>query len=90
METDKIEIPSNAIAALEMGNKIEAIKIVRVAKGLGLKESKDLVEEYLQNDPALELRFKAKQSQNNHSGKLLFILIVIGLIAYVIFSRRLY
>ncbi|MDP1678418.1 MAG: ribosomal protein L7/L12 [Bacteroidota bacterium] len=90
METEKIEIPSNAIAALEMGNKIEAIKIVRAAKGLDLKDSKDMVEAYLRGNPGLEQRFKDKQSQNNHSGKLLFILIVIGLIAYVIFSRRLY
>jgi large subunit ribosomal protein L7/L12 len=31
-------------AALAAGNKIEAIKLVRESTGLGLKESKDLVE----------------------------------------------
>jgi ribosomal protein L7/L12 len=31
-------------AALERGNKIEAIKLVRERTGLGLKEAKDLVE----------------------------------------------
>ena len=88
METDKIEIPSGAIAALEQGNKIEAIKLTRVAKGLGLKESKDLVEEYLRTDPGLEQRFKAKQSESNWSEKFIFFLIVLGIIAYLIFSKR--
>lgn len=32
------------VAALERGNKIEAIKHVRLASGLGLKAAKDLVE----------------------------------------------
>ncbi len=32
--------------ALERGNKIEAIKHVRLASGLGLKESKELVERH--------------------------------------------
>jgi len=90
METKTIEIPSDAIAALEQGNKIGAIKCVCVAKGIDLKGSKDLIETYLRSNPELEQRFKAKQSENNYSGKLLLILIVIGLIAYVIFSRRLY
>ncbi len=89
MGTKIIEIPSNAIAALEQGNKVEAIKIVRSAKGLGLKESKDLVEEYLRNDPGLEQRFKTNQSENNRSGKFLIVLIIIGIIIYIVFSRQL-
>jgi len=90
VETNNLELPSAAIAALEQGNKIEAIKLIRVAQGLGLKESKDLVEAYLRDNPGLEQRFKAKQSENNHSGKFLFVLIIIGIIAYIIFSRQLY
>lgn len=90
MESKTIEIPSNAIVALEQGNKIEAIKVIRLSKGLGLKESKDLVEAYLQSDPGLEQRFKSKQSEKNRSGKFLFALIIIGVIAYIIFSRQLY
>ena len=34
-------IPDGAIAALQQGQMIEAIKIVRMERGLGLKESKD-------------------------------------------------
>ncbi|HEX7802293.1 MAG TPA: 50S ribosomal protein L7/L12 [Pseudoxanthomonas sp.] len=39
-------LPAEAIAALSRGQVIEAIKIVRAATGLGLKEAKDLVEQY--------------------------------------------
>lgn len=39
-------LPAEAIAALSRGQLIEAIKIVRAATGLGLKEAKDLVEQY--------------------------------------------
>lgn len=39
-----------AIAALGAGNKVEAIKLVREATGLGLKEAKDAVEQYVPGD----------------------------------------
>ena len=85
-----IELPGDAIAALEQGNKIEAIKVVRVAKGLGLKEAKDLVEEYLRTNTGLEQRFKAKQSESNRSGKFIFFLIVLGIILYLVLSGKLF
>lgn len=37
-------LPPEALAALERGDKIAAIKIVRARTGLGLKEAKDAVE----------------------------------------------
>jgi len=44
-------LPEAAIVALDAGNKIEAIRIVREATGLGLKEAKDAVERYVPGDP---------------------------------------
>jgi ribosomal protein L7/L12 len=41
------ELPTEALAALQTGNKVEAIKLVRAARGLGLKEAKDLVDHYV-------------------------------------------
>ena len=52
-----------AIVALEQGNTIEAIKIVRLERGLGLKESKDLVEAYLKSRPDLQRRLEAAQAE---------------------------
>lgn len=37
-------LPDDVLDALRGGNKIEAIKLLREATGLGLKEAKDLVE----------------------------------------------
>ncbi|MCE9658450.1 MAG: ribosomal protein L7/L12 [Burkholderiales bacterium] len=39
-------LPADVLAALEKGDKIEAIKRLRTATGLGLKEAKDVVERY--------------------------------------------
>ena len=38
------QLPSSVIAALQKGNKIEAIRLLREQTGLGLKEAKDAVE----------------------------------------------
>jgi hypothetical protein len=55
-------LPPAAVAALEQGNMIEAIKSVRLEKGLGLKESKDLVEAHLKSRPDLQRRLEAAQA----------------------------
>lgn len=53
------ELPPEAIAALEQGRKIEAIKIVRAGRGLDLKASKEVVESYARSRPELEERLKS-------------------------------
>jgi len=50
---------SAAISALHRANKIEAIKVLREEQGIGLKEAKDAVEEYLRTQPALQATFAA-------------------------------
>lgn len=42
-----IELEPEVIAAIEDGNKIIAIKKLRALRGLGLKESKELIDLYL-------------------------------------------
>ncbi|HEX5841846.1 MAG TPA: ribosomal protein L7/L12 [Pseudomonas sp.] len=39
-------LPHEVVAALERGQKIEAIKLLRELKGMGLKEAKDAVDGY--------------------------------------------
>ena len=56
-------LPQTAIAALEQGRTIEAIKIVRLERGLGLKESKDQVDAYLKGRPDLQRRLEAAQAE---------------------------
>jgi hypothetical protein len=49
-------LPETAVAALYKGSKIEAIKIVRQARGIGLKGAKEAVEAYIQSQPMLQRR----------------------------------
>lgn len=76
-------IPLAAIAALENGNKIEAIKIVRVTLNLGLKDSKDIVDAYVLNRPELKERLDAKSTLSIEAGmRWLFVVSAICLVAY--------
>lgn len=57
-------LPAEALAALSRGQLIEAIKIVRAATGLGLKEAKDMVERHSVGpapvrDAAMRAKFEA-------------------------------
>lgn len=47
-----LSLPPAALSALGRNNKIEAIKILRQTKGLGLKEAADVVEQFLQANPS--------------------------------------
>ncbi len=49
--TDKSELPDDVLGALGNGQTIEAIKLLRAATGLGLKEAKDLIDAYQQGKP---------------------------------------
>lgn len=77
------QLPAAAIAALNHGNKIVAIKIVRAAHDTGLKEAKDIVEAHLRDQPALKSAYAAAQSETNRNGLLGFAaLIVLALLAW--------
>jgi ribosomal protein L7/L12 len=39
-------LPANVLAALQQGNSIEAIKLLREATGLGLKDAKDVIDHH--------------------------------------------
>jgi hypothetical protein len=56
-------LPPDALAALQQGRTIEAIKIVRAAEGLGLKEAKDRVDRCVASDPALRERQGTRASR---------------------------
>lgn len=82
-------IPSiAAISALQRGNKIEAIKLVRQEQGLGLKEAKDVVEAYLEKQPALQASLAAAQSGSGRRALLwLALLLGIGVLVYLLVFR---
>ncbi len=57
-----VKLDASALAALQYGNKIAAIKQVREAQGIGLKEAKDLVDAYLAGHPELAATHAAAAS----------------------------
>ncbi len=48
------DLPKAAVEALWHGNVIEAIKVVREERNIGLKEAKSLVNAYIASQPALK------------------------------------
>ncbi len=77
-----------AISALHHGNKIEAIKITREERNIGLKEAKDAVEEYVRSQPVLQSSLAAAQNETKRSVMLwLAALIALALIAYYVLTK---
>nr|WP_314370802.1 50S ribosomal protein L7/L12 [uncultured Acinetobacter sp.] len=83
-----IEMPLEALAALRAGQLIDAIKITRQKTGLGLKESKDLVERYLKEHPQEQALIQEQLAQRSRGGIQIFILIFIMLVILVWFLTR--
>ena len=78
-----------AISALQQGNKIEAIKIVREERNIGLKQAKDAVEDYVRSQPALQSSFAAAQAETKRTAlRWLAMLIGLAILAYYLLGRR--
>lgn len=83
MEDNKPELPPQAIAALEQGRKIKAIKCTRAALGVGLKEAKEIVEQFIEKRPDVRNRLVSANAGNARIAlKWLLIIILCGLIIY--------
>ena len=82
MNPEPAMIPATAIAALEAGRKIEAIKRTRAETGMPLKESTDAVEHYIASVPALVEKFDQR-------GRWPWVLLVLALLAFGIFASGL-
>jgi len=83
------QLPAQAIAALSRGRKIEAIKIVHKQTGLGLKDSKELVEAYEQQHPqsvaATPVGITASKSRYSMTVGILVLLLVALMLALMFF-----
>jgi ribosomal protein L7/L12 len=82
----QIDIPRPAIAALENGHFIEAVRHTRLADDPGLKESKKLVEAFLAKHPSTQSKFLSMQSETMKSrvAKCLFVVTMLGLVAVAV------
>jgi large subunit ribosomal protein L7/L12 len=54
----EVTLPASATLAISRGSKIDAIKELRAATGLGLREAKEQVEAYIAARPILKAQFE--------------------------------
>ena len=81
------ELPSGALVALHQGKIIEAIKVLRVERNLGLKEAKDKVEAYLRAHPDVRTQYDGARAEGNRGGLLWLIVIVAAAVAAFFFFK---
>lgn len=76
------ELPQDVLAAIRANRKIDAIKLLREQRGLGLKEAKHIVDAYVLKHPS-EAFHEAPKAESG-TGRLVLgvILLVMGYAAY--------
>lgn len=80
-------LPPEVLAALQRGNKIEAIKLLRQLTGLGLKEAKDAVEAAPQH-AQLGQGSPGEVSRSGSIGWVLLVLVIAALVGYFLMRGR--
>jgi translation elongation factor EF-Ts len=85
-------IPRAAIAALEKGQLIEAVRQQRAATGLGMKDSKEKLERFLQDYPIVDSRYRSASAARSRKlvGRAVLVLLGLVLVAagYLYFSDK--
>ncbi len=84
--TDSNELPADVIAAIRANRKIEAIKLLREARGLGLKEAKHAVEAYIRDNPDAVDSAPGLEESGVNPLLVLVILAILGYLAYRFFA----
>jgi len=81
---DSEAMPLAAVSALQNGKLIEAVRVVRQARRIGLKDAKDAVERYLASEPLIRSRFDAANAESRRTALLwaIALTLVIGLVTY--------
>lgn len=70
-------LPAEVVNAIHAGRKIEAIKLLREDRNLGLKEAKQAVDAYIRANPSVP--------QPKSGGGGLLILVVLVLLGYALY-----
>jgi hypothetical protein len=79
----KVELEADVVAALERGRKVDAIKKLREIRGIGLKESKELVDLYASQNPLVGASSGGESPGANAA---IGVLIVCGVIGYFVYQ----
>jgi len=78
-------LPVEAVTLLHEGKVIEAIKVVRRAEVLGLKEAKDRVDAHLAQEPLLRVQIETQQRAMRRKFFLWFLIVDLVITAGIIY-----
>lgn len=76
------ELPEDVLAAIRANRKIDAIKLLREHRGLGLKEAKHIVDAYVLKHPSQAVHESPKAESGTGRLVLGVILLAMGYAAY--------
>jgi ribosomal protein L7/L12 len=75
------ELPLDAIASLQEGNMVAAIRQTRMAGRLGLKEARDAVLQYLDASPSMQQQFRDAAARQRHPWRIVAVVAIIVIVA---------
>lgn len=75
------ELSNDVVNAIRSGRKIEAIKLLRAERGLGLKEAKELVDAFNEKHPS-EVPDEVVQRQSGGGAGVFVVIVVLITAAY--------
>ncbi len=73
-----MELPAEVVAEIEANRKVNAIKLLRKRRGIGLTEAKSIVDGYIERNPN-SLGLQAPTTEGG-IGRILLLIIGVGLI----------
>ena len=78
-------LPLEAATLLAEGRVIDAIKVVRKAEHLGLREAKDRVDAHIAQDPILGVQIETQQRARRRKFFFWFVLVDLAITAAIIY-----
>ena len=85
---DSVGLPPAALAALEAGRKLDAVKSLRTQTGLALTEALERVEAYIASEPVLLAEFTRQRHavRGRIRGLLLIAALLVVIAAWIVFG----
>lgn len=74
----EIEMPEDVVAEIKANRKVTAIKLLRKHLGVGLKEAKEIVDEYMEQNPSTST-LKTPETDTG-IGRIVILVIGVGII----------
>jgi hypothetical protein len=81
-------LPPPVLAAIQQGHVIEAIRLLREASGMGLKEAMDKVEAHRRTHPAIDpMRSPGEVPRRSAAGWAVAAVLLLALVAWFVWRR---